>query len=88
MSTKALRRWEDLKDKIDELTTRRDRAIGALDEQKKILKEKFGCDSIKAGLRYLEKLKAEEAEASELFSDQLEAFERDFGELLDSEDKS
>lgn len=61
---------EDLKDlvqlkrKVEQLKSDRDKATGALEQEMKKLKKEFDCDSLEEGETLLEKLtrKAEEAE--------------------------
>jgi DNA-binding ferritin-like protein len=49
-----------LEKKIGEIQTKRDRAVGSLENYKKELKEKFDCDTVRTARELLEEYKTKE----------------------------
>jgi len=72
-----------LKNRVAVLTTKRDRAQGRLEENKKRMKAEFGVNTLSAARKKLDELEKETAKLEEAFDTALEAFRAEWGEELD-----
>lgn len=74
--------FQRIKKKVENLKQEKSRAEGALDEQKRVLKESFGCDSIEAARSKLAELKQNMDKAKIEYENVLASFKDQFGDLL------
>jgi len=81
--TVDLRRYEQLKQKVDQYQREADRAAGALAQLLERLKEEFGCDSIEEAEKLARKLKKERDKTEKEFAEALEEFETEWGGELE-----
>jgi hypothetical protein len=78
-----VREYERLKKKADKLKAEAERAAGALEQTMARLKDEFGCDSLEAAEKLLEKKEAEKEKAEQKYEEELEAFKSKWGEKLE-----
>lgn len=78
----ALKRFEALKSRVEQLQSDRDRASGVLDQIQNQLKDEFDCHSIQQARNLLRSLQAKQRKAERSFTKALERFESEHGEEL------
>lgn len=83
MSNDTSRRFERVKQKIQQIQSEKDKAEGALDEPQKKMKEIYGCQNIEELRKLQEKLVMEVEEIQERFTDRLSKLE----DILGSENE-
>lgn len=74
----TLAEFETLKRQVDTARRTADRSAGAVAELTKRLQTEFGCDSLKAAKRKLQKMETETAELERKFETALAAFENEY----------
>ncbi len=72
----------ELKEKVNALQEKKQKAAGALEQTIKQLKEEFGCRTIEEAKKILAKLKKEEDEIEEELDDEIPAFEKKWEDVL------
>lgn len=77
-----LRKYQALKDQIEEAKSESSKAAGVLETLKAELKEEFGCMSIKDAKVLLADLIKKQGMAEEEFNGELKRFEAEFGDVL------
>ena len=77
-----LKKYQQLKDKVDQAQRQADKAAGALDQLMQQLKKEFDCDSLEEAEKLKTKLQKEEVKKEKEFTDALEEFERQWGDKL------
>lgn len=78
-----LTKIQQLKDKVENLQKKADRASGALDQIMEQLRKEFKVNTIAEAEKLLAKLQREEEKESERLEKELEQFEKEYGEKLD-----
>ena len=73
-----LKKYIDLKRRVDEAQQKADKAEGALEQVIEQLKEKFGCSTLKEAKKKLTLLRKQEQEMKIKFEKALEEFEEDW----------
>lgn len=76
-----LNKFERLRKRIKEVQREADKAAGALAEVKKRLAE-YGCKTVVEAKKLLKKKRAESVKLHDEFDSELEAFEKEFGDVL------
>ena len=76
-------KFQDLKDKVDKLKTKRERAAGALENDMAKLKE-LGYDDLGAAEKALTKMKADRDEAETAYEEAMTKFQERWGDLLEN----
>jgi hypothetical protein len=71
-----------VKKKLDRLRRESDRAAGVMDGIMKRLKDEFGCHTLKEAKAKLKEMQAQEAKAKSTFNKAFNAFEKEWGEVL------
>lgn len=74
--------YTQLKDKVDRLRTKADKAKGAFDASIKRIKDEFGCDSLEEARERLDELKTKQAEADCQYVEAMDGFKEKWGEVL------
>lgn len=74
--------YTSLKEKVDRLRTKADKAKGAFDASLKRLKDEFGCGSLDEARDKLDELKQEQAEAGCQYVEAMDQFKEKWGEVL------
>ena len=74
-----LKKYVDLKRRVEQAQQKADKAEGALEQVMEQLKEKFGCSTLKDAKKKLTLLKEQEQELKIKFEDALEEFEENWG---------
>jgi len=78
-------KYQELKDKIQQIQRRRDQAQGALHEAERVLAERFKCADLTAAKKLLKKMKSE-IETQQEKLEQLESeFEEEYQKFMESE---
>ena len=77
-----LKTYQNLKSKADSLKRDADRASGAFDEALAQLKKDFGVSTIDEAKALLEELQTKDTKAEQKFKAALEAFEKEWGDVL------
>jgi len=77
-----LKRFEELKRKIEKIRKERDKAEGALDQVMVDLKEEFGCKTIKEAEARMAELKQDAEDSQEKYEAALEDFEKKWDGVL------
>jgi len=77
-----LKRYTDLKSKVDELQKRASRATGAVDTIKGQLKKDHGCNSVQEGKTLLVKLEKELTKTEKELEEAMDEFDTQFGDKL------
>ena len=77
-----LREYTDLKNKVEALRRKAERAQGAYEQLLKRLKDEFGCDSLDAARALLNKTEREVKKAKERFEQAKTEFEQNWQEKL------
>jgi seryl-tRNA synthetase len=80
-----LQKYQRLKERVDELRRQQDRASGVVSTIKATLKEEFGVSTLKQAKTKLKELLKEQDEAEGEYEEKLEAFEKEFGEILNED---
>lgn len=80
-----LKDFTKLKEEINELDRRLERAKGGRKEILRTLKEQFGCSSAKDAKEILTKLTKKLGSKKERMNDELEQLKRDFPEVFEEE---
>jgi len=80
MST--LKKYMELKKKVEQAQQKADKAEGALEQVMKRLKEEFGCATLELAKRKLKLLQKQEQKAKTDFEEAVETFEEKWGEKL------
>jgi len=70
-----LKRYKQLKEQVENAQQKADRAEGAFNTTMETLQKKFGCSTIKAGERKLEKMEEEEKKLQIKMNKAIEDFE-------------
>jgi hypothetical protein len=78
----SVTRYNELKQKADKAKADADKAEGALGQQLKELKDKFGCDSLEDAEAMLADLEAQEQELGRVCDEKMADFEREWGDKL------
>lgn len=68
---------------MDKARREKDRASGSLGTIKQELREEFGCSTLKEAKNKLAELEQQQEEEEEKYQRKLEAFEKEFGDLLE-----
>lgn len=76
-------KFKRLKDKAKKAAQEADRAEGALEQEWKKLQDTYEVDSLEDAEGLLEELAKEEQQAEKKYEESLEAFEEEWGELID-----
>lgn len=76
-------KFKRLKDKAKKAAQEADRAEGALEQEWKKLQDNYEVDSLEDAEGLLEELAKEEQQAEKKYEESLEAFEEEWGELID-----
>lgn len=74
---------EAVKEKIENLRTKKDRAEGALEHTLQVLQDEFECDSLEAAEALLKNLEAKEAKAESKRDKAFTEFMDKWGETLE-----
>jgi len=74
--------FETLKNKVNELRDKKERAKGALAQTMAALKETYGCDTLEAAEALLRKLDSEADEAKAKFDKLMEEFLEEWQHVL------
>lgn len=75
-----LKKYLELKKKVEQAQQKSDKAEGALEQIMEQLKEKFGCSTLKEAKKKLALLEKQEREAKEEFETAIEEFEEKWEE--------
>lgn len=75
--------YSELKTKFEKKQREADKAQGALDEAMRMLKEKFGVNSLNEAKALLDKLQTEEDEANKALDRALATLKQDYGHLFE-----
>lgn len=78
--------FNELKEQIDDLRRRKDKAAGAKGQLLKELKQQFGCSTVQEAKKHLRKLKADKSNLQERFEKAMVAFEEVRERLKEYED--
>lgn len=71
-----------LKERVDSLQSKVDRAEGALESLRQQLEKEFGCKTIKEARKELDRLKEESEQLEQELKNGLDVFEREYGKIL------
>ena len=75
--------FEQFKRDVNRVQREYDQTVGAFQQMKKELKEKFNCDSIKEGSKLHEEMSEQELQMSKEYTDAFGALKEEFGDRLD-----
>ncbi len=78
-----LSKIQQLRDKVESLQKKADRASGGRDQIMTELKKEYEVDTLEEAQKLLTKLEKEESRESRELEKELQEFERQFGERLD-----
>ena len=81
-----LKRFVQLKEQIDALQRRADKAAGSAETIVRQLKSEFGVKSIEEAKTLLAKMERDEAKAEREYENALRDFEAKYGDMLKEED--
>ena len=77
-----LKRYNELKEKVEDIQKKADRAQGNLDQIMKQLKNDFDCDDLEEAKAILDKLEKELEETESEFDEAISEFEEKWGDKL------
>jgi len=77
-----LKRYNELKEKVEDTQKKADRAQGNLDQIMKQLKNDFDCDDLEEAKAILDKLEKELEETESEFDEAISEFEEKWGDKL------
>lgn len=75
-----LRKWQRLKERVEQLQKDKERSKGVLDQLMSQLSKDFDCNSVEGAKRLLRKLKRGKANGEEELKEALKKFEEDLKE--------
>jgi predicted nucleic acid-binding Zn-ribbon protein len=84
--TVDLKRYQYLKESVDDLQRESDRAEGALTQLMKELKAEFDCNSLDEAESLLKKTVKEVKQAEQTFEDAVDEFEEEWKHVLQGEE--
>jgi len=76
---------QNMKENIQRLKTKKDKAQGAMDESFKLLKKEFKVNNLADAVKLEKKLTTQENKEKEDFEEAFDAFEDKWGEQLEDE---